>query len=214
MSAKIFEFFRRDAFLTIIGVFFILLGLFLFLALLTFHPLDPSFNTAFDNVVSNKAGRIGAFVANPILQSFGMSSFLLCVFLLNWGIIYFMQHQNNYFFLRFVAVIFAMISLSSILAFFDTSSSWEFISYGGLIGYYLFFGVSNSVPVFIYFIFTVLSFLFFVAFAFTFDRTQRVFFCFGNFLYVLLYHLKNYIFNIVIFLFQNLMSFCFRFKSA
>jgi S-DNA-T family DNA segregation ATPase FtsK/SpoIIIE len=76
---------RKEA----IAIFFLTLGLFLTVALVSFDQLDPSLSTwnSFDAPVHNWGGRIGAVLADLLLQSFGIGAVgfpILCIGLAWW----------------------------------------------------------------------------------------------------------------------------------
>ncbi|MSP05834.1 MAG: DNA translocase FtsK [Acetobacteraceae bacterium] len=56
----------------------------LLVALLSYDPRDPSFNTATARPVSNLAGSAGAMLADILLQGFGLVGLLPCVVLFAW----------------------------------------------------------------------------------------------------------------------------------
>jgi S-DNA-T family DNA segregation ATPase FtsK/SpoIIIE len=62
-----------------------LLGLTLLVALLSYDPRDPSFDTATTRHASNLAGPVGAFLADVLLQGFGLAGALPGVALLAWA---------------------------------------------------------------------------------------------------------------------------------
>jgi S-DNA-T family DNA segregation ATPase FtsK/SpoIIIE len=62
-----------------------LAGLTLLVALVSYHPADPSFDTASDARVLNLAGPFGAGVADILLQGFGIAGFLPTFLLLAWA---------------------------------------------------------------------------------------------------------------------------------
>ncbi len=59
------------------GLAVIAFGLALAAALLSYNPVDPSFNSATDLAPTNIAGRPGAYFADLLLQGFGLASALL-----------------------------------------------------------------------------------------------------------------------------------------
>src|SRR5260370_4924337 len=77
----------------LIGFLLCVSALLLFLALASYSPLDPSFNSASVLTVSHGArnwiGIIGAYLSDIILQFWGVGSFLLPVFLAMWGVRWF-----------------------------------------------------------------------------------------------------------------------------
>jgi S-DNA-T family DNA segregation ATPase FtsK/SpoIIIE len=60
-------------------------GLGLLLALISYHPQDPSFDTASTARTLNLAGSAGAGTADILLQSFGIAGFLPAMLLLAWA---------------------------------------------------------------------------------------------------------------------------------
>ncbi len=74
-----------------LGVLLLLVSLLVFLALVTWHAADPSFNTAADPVfphaVRNWIGVFGAYASDLLLQSFGLTAFLLplCLGGIGWS---------------------------------------------------------------------------------------------------------------------------------
>jgi S-DNA-T family DNA segregation ATPase FtsK/SpoIIIE len=74
----------------LLGFLLCVSALLLFLALASYSPLDPSLNSASvltgSRVARNWIGIVGAYGADVLLQSFGVSAFLLPVFALGMGI--------------------------------------------------------------------------------------------------------------------------------
>ncbi|HEV2501134.1 MAG TPA: DNA translocase FtsK 4TM domain-containing protein, partial [Terriglobia bacterium] len=69
------------------GFLLSILGLLLILSLVSYHPLDPSFDTAAaSGSVHNWVGVVGSYAADAILQIFGWSAFLLPLFCFVAGI--------------------------------------------------------------------------------------------------------------------------------
>src|SRR5580658_8893864 len=52
-------------------------GLFVLAAMWTYVPSDPSFFSNFRGPVHNACGRVGAYLASGLLQSFGLGAFLI-----------------------------------------------------------------------------------------------------------------------------------------
>jgi len=68
-----------------LGSALVVLSFLVVLALATYNPADPSFNTAADAPVANFLGRDGAFVADLLIQGLGLAGFLLPLVLLGWA---------------------------------------------------------------------------------------------------------------------------------
>ncbi|HEY4362839.1 MAG TPA: DNA translocase FtsK [Bryobacteraceae bacterium] len=72
-----------------VAVVMLVAGIFLFLALASYHPFDPSLNTASLAVKPvNLTGRLGAFFADVLLQAFGLAAYafpvLICALGWKW----------------------------------------------------------------------------------------------------------------------------------
>src|SRR5690348_10705228 len=74
----------------LLGFLLCVSALLLFLALISYSPLDPSWNSASvltgSRVARNWIGIVGAYVADLLLQFFGLAAFLLPVFATGLGI--------------------------------------------------------------------------------------------------------------------------------
>ena len=73
-----------------LGIMLALVSILLFLALASYHPADPSLNTAtsvaMPHAVHNWTGLFGAYLSDVLLQAFGIAAFLLPLWLgsLSW----------------------------------------------------------------------------------------------------------------------------------
>jgi len=69
------------------AVVFLFGGLFLFAALASYQPFDPSFDTVSAPLhISNLTGRVGAFLSDLLLQVFGLAAYSIPIllWLLGW----------------------------------------------------------------------------------------------------------------------------------
>jgi DNA segregation ATPase FtsK/SpoIIIE, S-DNA-T family len=71
-----------------IGVALIGVFLFLFVSLLSYHPLDPSFHTVTDASAHNLCGKAGSYISDVLIQLVGLMSYVLIAFALVFGIFY------------------------------------------------------------------------------------------------------------------------------
>ena len=71
-----------------IGVALIGVFLFLFVSLLSYHPLDPSFHTVTDASARNLCGKAGSYISDVLIQLVGLMSYVLISFALVFGIFY------------------------------------------------------------------------------------------------------------------------------
>jgi len=69
--------------IALIGVF-----LFLFVSILSYHPLDPSFHTVTDAAARNLCGKAGSYLSDLFIQLFGLMSYLLVGYSLVFGVFY------------------------------------------------------------------------------------------------------------------------------
>ena len=68
-----------------VGLAMLLLSIFMAIALLGFHSSDPSPNRANSNPPLNYAGKPGAYIADPLVQSLGFASILVVIIFASWG---------------------------------------------------------------------------------------------------------------------------------
>ena len=79
----------------IVGILFVALGIFLFLSLVSYSPIDPSFfsyTSAKVKEIHNWMGIVGAYISDLLFQGFGFPSFLIplllglyaCRFIFHW----------------------------------------------------------------------------------------------------------------------------------
>jgi DNA segregation ATPase FtsK/SpoIIIE, S-DNA-T family len=70
-----------------VAVVFLAAGLFVFFSLASYHPLDPSWDTATGAAhAANLTGRVGAFLSDLLLQAFGLAAYAIpaLILLLGW----------------------------------------------------------------------------------------------------------------------------------
>src|ERR1700688_3522160 len=70
-----------------VAVVFLFAGLFVLLSLVSYHPFDPSWNTAIGPTKpGNLTGRVGAIIADFLLQALGLAAYTvpLLILLLGW----------------------------------------------------------------------------------------------------------------------------------
>lgn len=68
------------------GVIYLTLSLLILISLVSYHPQDPSFTTSGNASVSNLIGLTGSYLSDILLSLFGISSYLLPLYLLVMGI--------------------------------------------------------------------------------------------------------------------------------
>jgi len=104
-------------------------------ALLSYNPVDPSLNTATDTGVTNVLGIIGAWTADLLIQSVGLSAWLLPIVFFSWGW-RFATHQGlPHPWLRLVFLLPTTVLAAVALAGIESGASWPLKSgYGGVLG--------------------------------------------------------------------------------
>lgn len=121
------------------------LGLFAVLSIVTFHMTDPSFNTVapVETIVQNLMGNIGAHFADIVLQSFGLGSILLPVFLFMGAYRIYHMDDISPILWRCAALCGAMISFGMMLALIPSFGWLPQSHMGGIWGGGLLHGSSN-----------------------------------------------------------------------
>lgn len=118
-------------------ILFIGLGLFLTLALFSYNPKDPSFNSIGNKLVpQNYCGWIGSFLSDLIFQAFGISSWLLAVAFIKLGISSFRGEEAKTSKISFLWLGLLIINFSALVAFYypDKKMFSGQIYYSGLLG--------------------------------------------------------------------------------
>ena len=98
-------------------------GVALLVAIGSYNPLDPSFNTATIARATNLAGPPGALVADALLQGFGLAGALPAVALLGWAWRIGSHRGLTLTLLRIVALLLAIPALAALLAAFGQTLS-------------------------------------------------------------------------------------------
>ena len=118
------------------GSFFLILSVFLFLAILTFNINDNSFLTQTNSPSSNVVGPIGSYAASFLIYSFGLLSYLIVIFLLVSSYAAFWRKNFGYFFIRLFLILVSMVLVPQVFfywgwnfEFYSTINSWGEISY-------------------------------------------------------------------------------------
>lgn len=111
------------------------LALFLGLSLFSYNPYDPSFNRAADLPVHNMMGRLGAYIADPILQLFGVGAYTLVVMFGVWCIRLLFKQRVSYSPVRGVFAVAMTLVVCIVLGTMQASETWPFyVGYGGYAG--------------------------------------------------------------------------------
>ena len=131
--------FITNRLLELFGISLLLLSCFIFLSLMSFSPLDPSFNNLTNAEILNLGGKIGANMSDLLLQLFGYSSFILTVVLLSWSYkLIFHKYLPLIalhtfllpFFLTSISVFINLLNLSSVNGFISNEIMISLLDFG------------------------------------------------------------------------------------
>ncbi len=129
---------KRVSSAEILGILSIFLAAFLLISLLSYHSQDPSWATVptSGQQVQNYAGRVGASVAEALLQLAGFSAFVFPFALLFLGIQMFRTPGERRLFFKSMGILFLLLILCSLLFLLFRDPEWRGteIAAGGLLG--------------------------------------------------------------------------------
>jgi S-DNA-T family DNA segregation ATPase FtsK/SpoIIIE len=111
-----------------LGLVLLLVSLLVLLALATYHPADPSLNTAAElsqpHAVRNWVGLFGAWLSDLLLQSLGLTAFFLPVWLGGIGWTWMHSRPGGSPFLRWTGTLLALIFVPSLFALLPWPWRW------------------------------------------------------------------------------------------
>ena len=153
----------------LIGLILILTSLGLTLSFITYSPEDPSFIYGDSSIeIQNFLGIYGSSVADFLLQSFGLASFLLLANFLFWGVNLLINKEIKRLVLKLFFVV-SYLTLGSVFIYLTFNNSFWLIDNGnsGFVGEIcfnfinnLYPGVDNQYSLFLLFFLTLISFIF------------------------------------------------------
>ncbi len=132
----------------LLGLILILTGIGLAISFATYAPEDPSFIYGDSNIeIKNFFGIYGSSIADFLLQSFGVASFLLLANLLFWGISLLIKKEINRIILKLFLVV-TYLTLGSIFIYLTFNNSFWLIDNGnsGFVGEVSYNFISNIAP--------------------------------------------------------------------
>ena len=150
------------------GIFLILVGIFLFLIILTYSPSDPNFIYTPESVeIKNIGGFYGSVISDFLLQSLGLISILLIFNFLSWGVKLVDEKKIKNFISKIFFTLIYLILGSTSLHIFHNNSFWLIDNgNGGFVGsminekiQYFSTLIENQYIIYILFVFTFLFFI-------------------------------------------------------
>jgi len=153
----------------LLGLILILTGIALAISFATYAPEDPSFIYGDSNIeIKNFFGIYGSSIADFLLQSFGLASFLLLANFLFWGTSLLIKKEIKRIILKLFLVV-AYLTLGSIFIYLTFNNSFWLIDNGnsGFVGEISYNFINNVAPwinnqysLFILFFLTLAFFIF------------------------------------------------------
>ncbi len=132
----------------LLGLILILTGIALAISFATYAPEDPSFIYGDSNIeIKNFFGIYGSSIADFLLQSFGLASFLLLANFLFWGINLLIKKEIKRIILKLFLVV-GYLTLGSIFIYLTFNNSFWLIDNGnsGFVGKISYNFISNIAP--------------------------------------------------------------------
>jgi S-DNA-T family DNA segregation ATPase FtsK/SpoIIIE len=99
----------------ILGIGLLGLFIFLFVSLITYHPLDPSFNTLTEGAAKNLCGKVGSYITDILIQLFGMASYFLPAVTLMFSLFYLRKKDPPHILVLSSGLVLLFLSMSVIL---------------------------------------------------------------------------------------------------
>lgn len=105
------------------------ISIFFALSLFSYNNSDPSFNRATNVLPENLMGLSGAYISEPLLQLFGLTSFLFILIPLCWSFVFYYHGRVTIWFSRILAGIIALNAGSLVFQFLSIKN--QYFSCGG-----------------------------------------------------------------------------------
>jgi len=139
LFSRIFEPTKNRRLNELVGFLLCVSALLLFLALISYSPLDPSLNSASvltgSRAARNWVGIVGAYVSDILLQAFGLGAFLLTVFPGMLGIRWFRSRKVQAPLAKSLGTIWLLMFVPALLAILPGHVRWmNAIPIEGLLG--------------------------------------------------------------------------------
>ena len=160
--------FLKNRTIELVGIILILSAFLLGISFLSYSPSDPTFIHGSENIaINNLLGIYGGLVADFLLQSFGLGSFLFLITLTTWGISLIIKKKIKQIQLKIFFLILYLL-FTCVFVYIIFNNSFWLIDNGnsGFVGQILYDWFSNFLPninnEYIVFVCIVLSLIFFI----------------------------------------------------
>ncbi len=110
------------------GLLIAILGIFVFMSVISYSPFDPNINNLNSSEVTNVIGMVGANVSDILIQMFGYFSLLICPVLISWSYKIFFKKRLRFFALNLFLLPLMIIALSIFSELIQLSSINGFIA--------------------------------------------------------------------------------------
>lgn len=130
----------RNIFRVIFGFMVMSLAMFIFISILSYNELDPSFNTIRNSdIILNRMGIGGSYVSDLFIQLFGVVSFFIVFIIMKIGFNTFRLKLVRYnIYLKIIMFIMSVLSGCAFMSkLFSGTNHWGYETYGGTVGYYI-----------------------------------------------------------------------------
>ena len=168
MIYKKFTNFLKNRTIELIGLCLVFIVLLLSVSFLSYSPNDPTLIYGADTIkINNLLGIYGGMVADFLLQSLGLTSFLVLITILSWGINLIIKKEIKRMKYK-ILHLFLYIFFTCISIYTTYNNSFWLIDNGnsGFVGQILYSKIVNIFPLiehdYAIFFFVILSFIFFV----------------------------------------------------
>jgi S-DNA-T family DNA segregation ATPase FtsK/SpoIIIE len=122
----------------IFGIFLVGFSFIFALALFSFNPNDPSFNTVSTNDhISNWMGSFGSHISDLAFQLTGFSAFFFCLIIFSIGVKISSRAGVKNLLPKIILTPFCILCFSVFFAILPQPSWWEFNSLGGVNGHFI-----------------------------------------------------------------------------
>ena len=160
--------FLKNRIIELIGLSLIFTAFLFALSFFSYSPSDPTFVYGEESVnINNLLGIYGGIVADFLLQSFGLTSFLILITLLSWGInLITIKKVNKIKYKLFYLVLYIIFNCLFIYSTYNNSFWLIDNGNSGFVGQIIFDKISSLIPIlnydYIFFVFLIFGIIFFI----------------------------------------------------